>query len=122
MTTVCQPEAKGGRTKLRVRLRTQRPTRSDPDRRYFGHGKAKLDQAIFTFSLPAGHSCPFADQCKAKADRRTSYLKDGLNVTVRCHAASQEARHRSVRESRWLNFELLRKCQDREAMVRLILD
>lgn len=88
----------------------------------FGRGNAKLDSAIFTFSLPAGHSCPFADACKSKANRQTGRITDGPNTEFRCYAASMEARHSSVRNSRWRNFEALRACRSKEEMVQLILD
>jgi hypothetical protein len=88
----------------------------------FGNGNAKLDQAIFTFSLPAGHSCPNADACKSTADRKTGYIKDGPRTEFRCYAASMEARHSSVRRSRWNNFEALRACRSTDEMVSLILE
>jgi hypothetical protein len=89
----------------------------------FGRGNAKLlDPAIWTFSLPAGHSCPFADECLTKADRRDGWIRDGPNRRFRCYAASMEARHPTVRRSRWHNFEQLRACRSREEMARLILD
>jgi phospholipid/cholesterol/gamma-HCH transport system ATP-binding protein len=34
----------------------------------FGHGNAKLDKEIYTFSLPSGWTCPFAEQCLAKVN------------------------------------------------------
>jgi hypothetical protein len=88
----------------------------------FGSGNAKLDAAIFTFSLPAGHTCPFAKDCKAKADRHTGKLQDGPETEFRCYAASMEARHSSVRTSRWHNLQALRGCRSKEEMVALILD
>ncbi len=92
-----------------------------PERLRFGHGNAKLDAAIFTFSLPAGHACPFARDCQARADRDTGKVKDGPETAFRCYAASMEARHSSVRNSRWHNFDLLRG-RPKAEMARLILD
>jgi hypothetical protein len=92
-----------------------------PERLRFGNGNAKLDAAIFTFSLPAGHACPFARDCQARADRHTGRVKDGPDTAFRCYAASMEARHTSVRGSRWHNFDLLRG-RPKAGMVRLILD
>ena len=57
----------------------------------FGHGNAKLDPAVFTFSLPAGHFCPFANECRSKSNRLTGRIKDGPNTEFRCYAASSEA-------------------------------
>src|SRR5690242_16179439 len=88
----------------------------------FGRGNAKLDDAIFTFSLPAGHACPFAEGCLAKARRDNGLLRDGPRTEFRCYAASMEARRPSVRRSRWFNFEALRACRSRDEMTRLILD
>jgi hypothetical protein len=85
----------------------------------FGKGNAKLSKEIATFSLPAGHTCPGALQCMARADRLTGQISDGKDATFRCFAASQEAAFTSVRESRWHNFELLRG-KSRAAMAELI--
>lgn len=74
----------------------------------FGNGNAKLSTAIATFSLPAGHSCPFAKECLSKADKLTGRITDGKHCQYRCFAATAEARHTSVRKSRWHNFNLLR--------------
>lgn len=82
-------------------------------------GKGKVD--IYTFSLPAGWSCPGALSCLAKADRQTGKLTDGAVQQFRCFAASAEARHTSVRVSRWRNFEAL-KGKSREEMATLILE
>jgi hypothetical protein len=88
----------------------------------FGRGNAKLDDGIYTFSLPAGHFCPFADACRSRAHRQTGHIKDGPHTEFRCYAASNEARARSVRESRWRNAELLRRCKSKEQMTQLILE
>ncbi len=86
---------------------------------FFGNGNAKLAQGIFTFSIPSGHSCPFAGDCLAKADRETGKLVDGKNQTVRCFSASQEAIFKNVRDSRWKNFDLLRG-KSQEEMCELL--
>lgn len=103
---------------VRVTVRVQ------PDRQplRFGHGNAKLDSGITTFSLPAGWSCPAAADCLSKADPDSGRLKDGRKTRFRCYAASMECRHSSVRRSRWRNFKLLKACRTREEMARLILD
>jgi hypothetical protein len=88
----------------------------------FGRGNAKLDEGIYTFSLPAGHFCPFAKACQSKAHRHTGRIKDGQNTEFRCYAASSEARARSVRESRWHNAELLRACKSKKEITQLILE
>ena len=46
---------------------------------------------IYSFSLPSGHTCPFALDCLSKADRITGKITDGLNTLFRCFQASIEA-------------------------------
>jgi hypothetical protein len=74
----------------------------------FGKGNAKLDKRIYTFSIPSGYTCPFAQDCLSKSDRNTGKIKDGKKTKFRCFSASQEALFKNVRQSRWNNFELLR--------------
>jgi hypothetical protein len=74
----------------------------------------------FTFSLPAGHTCPFANDCLGKAHRVTGTITDGSSQEFRCFAATQEATYSSVRKSRWNNFDLLRG-RTRQEMASLIL-
>ena len=86
----------------------------------FGSGNAKLSTSIATFSLPAGHSCPFAKECLSKADRLTGKIIDGKHCQFRCFAASQEALLPSVRRARWHNFDVLRNESKLEKMTSLI--
>lgn len=86
----------------------------------FGQGNAKLSTAIATFSLPAGHSCPFAKDCHSSADRITGKITDGKHCQFRCFAASQECLYTNVRESRWNNLEMLNVAGSVEKMTRLI--
>jgi hypothetical protein len=86
----------------------------------FQQGNAKLGKNIFTFSLPAGHACPFANECLSKADKLTGKLTDGPNTQFRCFAASSEAVYPNVRLARWHNFDLLKKLTTVEA-TNLIL-
>lgn len=88
----------------------------------FGKGNAKLSKDIYTFSLPAGHSCPFAFECKASADRSTGKIKDGKDQVFRCFAASQEALYTNTRTARWHNYDLLRKLKTVDKMSTLIVD
>lgn len=88
----------------------------------FGQGNAKLSKTIFTFSLPAGFTCPGALKCQSFADRQSGKITDGKNVQFRCFAASQESAFPSVRSSRWHNFELLKPIRNNsDAMAQLIL-
>lgn len=88
----------------------------------FSIGNAKLSKAIGTFSLPAGHTCPFAKNCLSTVDRNTGKLMDGKHCQFRCFAASAEARLTNVRESRWNNYELLLKNETIQGMGQLIQD
>jgi len=81
----------------------------------FQQGNAKLGKNIFTFSLPAGHACPFANECLSKADKLTGKLTDGPNTQFRCFAASAEAVYPNVRIARWHNFDLLKKLTTNKA-------
>ena len=74
----------------------------------FTIGNAKLDEETGIFSLPAGHSCPFALNCKSIADRETGFMTDGSQTEFRCFAASGECRSPQARKLRWHNFDLLR--------------
>lgn len=88
----------------------------------FGQGNAKLSKTIFTFSLPAGFTCPAALKCQSFADRQSGKITDGKDVEFRCFAASQESAFPSVRSSRWHNFELLKPIRNNsDAMKELIL-
>ena len=87
----------------------------------FQQGNAKLGKNIFTFSLPAGHACPFANECLSKADKLTGKLTDGPNTQFRCFAASAEAVYPNVRIARWHNFDLLKKLTTNKA-TDLILE
>jgi hypothetical protein len=89
---------------------------------HFGRGNAKLDPAVFTFSLVAGRTCPGARECLSRSDRERGTIRDGHHTRFRCYAASMEARHPSVRRMRWKNLELLRACRSADEMARLVLD
>jgi hypothetical protein len=86
----------------------------------FGFGNSKISKSIATFSLPAGHTCPFAKECFSKANRLTGKLIDGKHCQFRCFAASQECTYPSVRKQRWYNFELLKEKKTVEGMGKLI--
>lgn len=86
----------------------------------FGKGNAKLGKHIATFSLPAGYTCPNAHICLSKANKENGKITDGQHTEFRCYAASAEALYSNVRESRWNNFNLIRKCKTLDEMVSLI--
>lgn len=72
-----------------------------------GNGKLAKDTAIF--NLPAGHTCPGAQDCLARADKMTGKIIGGKQSTHRCFSASMEALRPNVRESRWHNLETVKK-------------
>lgn len=84
----------------------------------FGIGNAKLGKHIYTFSLPAGYSCPGASACLARADKASGKISDGKNAEFRCYAASMESRFPGLRAMVHHNFDLLRKSGN---MAELIL-
>ena len=81
---------------------------NNDNRLYFSRGNAKLEGDTAILSLPAGHSCPFAKNCRSSSDRVTGKVKDGPHTQFRCYATGAEALFPSVRKSRWNNFELIR--------------
>lgn len=73
---------------------------------YFSPGNAKVHGAVL-FSIPAGHTCPGACACLAKADRQTGTVTDGPEVQFRCFAASAESRSPDLRRAVWHNLDTL---------------
>lgn len=67
-------------------------------------GNAKIKD-IPNFSLLAGHTCPFANNCLSKViDGR---IQDGKNTVFRCFSASQEATFTNVFKSRKHNTDIM---------------
>lgn len=83
-------------------------------------GNAKVSKAIATFSLPAGHTCPFAKECLSKADRFTGKIIDGKHCRFRCFAASDECLYKAARIQRWNNYDLLQESDSIQSMGNLI--
>lgn len=86
----------------------------------FASGNAKLSKDTAILSLPAGHTCPFAKECRSHADRVTGKIVDGKHCQFRCYAASAENLFPNVRKSRWQNFELLRQHKTAIGMANLL--
>jgi hypothetical protein len=86
----------------------------------FGIGNAKLKNDTAVFSLPAGHSCPFAKDCRSCANKETGKIQDGPNIKFRCYAAAVEALFKTVRNSRWKNFEAIKESDCLSQTVALI--
>jgi hypothetical protein len=81
----------------------------------------KLGRKVFTFSLPAGYTCPGADRCLTKFDRTTGKITDGPRQEFRCFAASMEAVFTGFRENNSHNLGLLKACSDQAQIVDLIV-
>lgn len=86
----------------------------------FGFGNAKLAKDTAILSLPAGHTCPFAKDCRSCADRVTGKIKDGPDTQFRCYATGAECLFPNIRKSRWYNFELLKEAKSAIGMANLI--
>ncbi len=76
-------------------------------------------------SLPAGYSCPGAQDCKTLASRHGTPFSDGKKIKdfgqFRCYSASSEVQYENVRKIRWKNYELLLACKnDLNKMVQLL--
>jgi hypothetical protein len=93
----------------------------------FKAGNSKLHGSVGVFSLPAGWTCPFAQNCLKKVSRDVNPETGKADVTrgkdseYDCFAASQELQYPDVRMSRWRNFDLLKACDTKEEQVDLIL-
>lgn len=96
-----------------------------------GNAKVKPDEgkpksSIAVFNLPAGHTCPGANLCQARAHADTGEITDGPEQQFRCYAAGDERRFASTRLSRHHNWRVLQEVADlsdnkANAMKHLIL-
>ncbi len=83
-----------------------------------GNAKLKvLGSKAYTFSLPAGHSCPFAKECLSFADEKTGKTTDGPDTKFRCFSASTEAIFPATRRQRHYNFKLLKKSTNQMMLI-----
>jgi len=75
---------------------------------HLSKGNGKLSGDTLIFSLPAGKTCPGADQCKSMAmlDATTGkrYIQDGPNTLFRCFAASGEVQYDATFNNRADNY------------------
>ena len=76
----------------------------------FGKGNAKLAKHIGTFSIPVGHTCPYAKDCKASVPYEGRVrVVDHKDQKYRCFAVNAEAAYPATREARRHNHRLLLK-------------
>lgn len=89
----------------------------------FSKGNAKLAKNVYTFSLLAGHSCPFARDCLAKAIEQSGkrVLRDGAQAEFRCFSASAEVQYDNTYKARKHNFDLVRQAKTKAKIRDLIL-
>jgi hypothetical protein len=74
---------------------------------HLSKGNGKLSGDTLIFSLPAGKTCPGADQCKSMAlidDNGKRYIQDGPNTLFRCFAASGEVQYDAPFNNRADNY------------------
>lgn len=84
----------------------------------FSFGNSKINKlavylglakkSVVSFDLPAGHTCPMANICKATADPITGKITDSQGMIFRCYASSSEAAFTTTRKLRWHNYNLLK--------------
>ena len=86
----------------------------------FAIGNAKIKKDTAVLSLPAGHSCPFAKDCRSCANVETGKIQDGPHTQFRCYAANIEALFKNVRNSRWRNFEAIKSASNTLEIAALI--
>jgi len=86
----------------------------------FQHGNAKLKRDTAILSLPAGHTCPFAKDCRSSTDKATGQISDGPHTKFRCYATTAEAMFPNIRASRWANLELIKQAKTAIGIAALI--
>lgn len=72
------------------------------------------------FDLPAGHTCPFANECLSKADRVTGKITDGKHMKFRCYATQAESAYPNCRNARWHNFDTIQACSNSDEIAEII--
>ena len=82
----------------------------------FSKSNGKLSKRLI-FSIPAGHTCPYAGKCHTFAQRTTGEIIDNPHgcsesPEFRCFAAMAEARFPTVRNARWYNLDLIKAARD----------
>jgi len=75
---------------------------------------------VVAFNVPAGHTCPAADKCKAFADRITGKLSRGKACEFDCYMALVECMFPNTRNAVWHNYDLL-SGKSADSMAELII-
>lgn len=83
-------------------------------------GKIKYINQVWSLDLPAGHTCPWANICKAKLNYETGTVIKGKNAKFLCYAVKAETLYPSVKELRLHNFNLIKQCKNSEQVYTLL--
>jgi len=78
----------------------------------FSKGNDKLDKHTLIFNLPAGTTCPGANQCLSMVridSNGKRKIWDGPQTEFRCFAASSEVQYTKVYEARQRNLQAIRE-------------
>jgi len=88
-----------------------------------GNAKLYLHKSLVSFSLLAGHTCPFAKDCLSFVDLKSKKptLKDGKHTKFRCFSASQEVLYPTLMRSRKHNMDLIKSCKTQDEIVELLI-
>ena len=86
------------------------------------YSKGNAKKNYYSFSLPAGLSCPSAFNCLAfvKIVDNKRIIKDSKFAEFRCYSASDEVRHTNVYNQRKHNFRLLKACKSVDEIYNLL--
>ncbi len=86
----------------------------------FVTGNAKLSKDTAIFNIPAGWTCPYAKDCKAKVNPDTGKLIQFEGVKFRCYACNSELISPQARKMRWSNYDALIKASTVKGISQLI--
>ena len=73
----------------------------------FSRNTTYYSGVVYEWNLPAGHTCPFARDCKVSVDRISGKFTKECSEFA-CYAGRSE-RYPAVRESRWRNLGHVKK-------------
>lgn len=76
---------------------------------------------VVGFNLPAGRTCPGAEDCKAWTDPITGKLSCGKKAKFRCYMANMECLSKGLRNQGHRNFEALKEAKSADKMTEWLL-
>lgn len=77
---------------------------------------------VVAFDVPAGWTCPAANLCLARSDRKTGKITKGKNAEFLCFAAKLEAVFSVVRRFRWANFNAISKLKTSAEVAYVLIN